>query len=168
MDAATRSTSTPLGQVVSPILNAFVSEYFLWPDKQFYCIRITHLDCQICLILLKIYKTAPFKPKKKLSLKLWLATVFGWNFEKREYVAVEQIPPGEGAWFLDGHGLRCTLALAGRFEWQPAASACHRVGVLVRDCVGAFLIGVNEVLLPGICSGDIRKVLLGLMLLTSS
>jgi hypothetical protein len=45
---------------------------------------------------IKIYKTAPFKPKKKLSLKLWLATVFGWNFEKWEYVAIEQILPGEG------------------------------------------------------------------------
>jgi hypothetical protein len=33
MDAATRSTSTPLGQVENPILNAFDSEYFLGPGK---------------------------------------------------------------------------------------------------------------------------------------
>jgi hypothetical protein len=29
MDAATRSTSTPLGQVVNPSFSAFVSVYFL-------------------------------------------------------------------------------------------------------------------------------------------
>ena len=36
MDAATRSMSTPEGQVENPILNAFDSEYFLGPGKMFY------------------------------------------------------------------------------------------------------------------------------------
>jgi hypothetical protein len=36
MDAATRSMSTPVGQVENPILNAFDSEYFLGPGKIFY------------------------------------------------------------------------------------------------------------------------------------
>ncbi len=35
MDAATRSTSTPAGQVENPILNAFDSEYFLGPGKKY-------------------------------------------------------------------------------------------------------------------------------------
>jgi hypothetical protein len=42
------------------------------------------------------YRTALFIPKKTLSLKLWFATGFGWNFEKRVYVAIEQILPGDG------------------------------------------------------------------------
>jgi hypothetical protein len=33
MDAATRLTSTPLGQVANPSFNVFFSEYFLRPDK---------------------------------------------------------------------------------------------------------------------------------------
>ena len=36
MDAATRSMSTPVGQVENPILNAFDSEYFLGPGKNFF------------------------------------------------------------------------------------------------------------------------------------
>jgi hypothetical protein len=36
MDAATRSTSTPLGQVENPILNTFDSEYFWDLAKMFY------------------------------------------------------------------------------------------------------------------------------------
>ncbi len=35
MDAATRSMSTPVGQVENLILNAFDSEYFLGPGKIF-------------------------------------------------------------------------------------------------------------------------------------
>jgi hypothetical protein len=36
MDAATRSMSTPVGQVENPILNAFDSEYFLGPGKKYF------------------------------------------------------------------------------------------------------------------------------------
>jgi hypothetical protein len=42
------------------------------------------------------YKTAPFILKKKLSLKLRSATASGWNFEKRVYVTIEPILPGDG------------------------------------------------------------------------
>jgi hypothetical protein len=81
MDAATRLTSTPLGQVANPSFIAFFSEYFRRPDK----IARLYLATDafwVVFYFLKNYKTAPFIPKKKLSLKLRLATAFGWNFEK--------------------------------------------------------------------------------------
>ncbi len=43
MDAATRSTSTPLGQVENPILNAFDSEYFLGPGKKGFVAILTYV-----------------------------------------------------------------------------------------------------------------------------
>ncbi len=53
---------------------------------------------------------------------------------------------------LDGCGLRCALALVGRFSLKPAASAGHRFGRLGRGRVGASFVRVNEIFLPENCS----------------
>ncbi len=71
---------------------------------------------------IKSYKTAPFKPKKKLSLKLLLATVFGWNFEKREYVVIEQILPGEG-----GHDSSTTTVSVARWRLLGGSDVSRRL-----------------------------------------
>ncbi len=98
MDAATRLTSTPLGQVANPSFIAFFSEYFLMPDEiaRLYLATDAFWMVYLFIFFFFYYKTAPFIPKKKLSLKLQLATAFGWNFEKRVYVTIEPILPGDG------------------------------------------------------------------------
>ncbi len=71
MDAATRLTSTPLGQVANPSFSAFFSEYFLRPDKIARLYLATDAFRMVYFFFFfKNYKTAPFIPKKKLSLKL--------------------------------------------------------------------------------------------------
>ncbi len=79
----------------------------------------------------------------RVGVKLWEASVrSNWTNPTR----------GGGARILDGHGLRCALALAGRFSLKPAASACHRFGFLGRGRVGPFLVRVDKIFLPKICS----------------
>ncbi len=59
MDAATRSTSTLLGQVENPILNAFVSEYFLGPGKRrFCCGSIICTQAIVFVIFIKLLDSA--------------------------------------------------------------------------------------------------------------
>jgi hypothetical protein len=94
MDAAMRMPSTPLGQVENPSFNALFSEYFLWPDKE--NLIVANFGRVLDDLFTFIYKTAPFIPKKKLSLKLCSATVSGWNFENHVYVTIEPILPGDG------------------------------------------------------------------------